>query len=224
VTTAGVGVIPEARRTVTHPSPHARRIAALCAALGALTVVATAGDVLSPVLLHRYPAVLVLLTPRTAFLVAVAHEVPFPLYLLVAVLRLCAADPLHFMLGRTAGPAAAGTVRRFALVRRLTAGAVRRVPGRSSPLWLAAVAASPTAKTMLVAGAAGLPRRGVAVANVGGTVARVLAIWAAGRAFPTVGHAASAAAPWLAIPGCLGVLVLGLDRWRRAGLQRRWGS
>jgi hypothetical protein len=74
---------------------------------------------------------------------------------------------------------------------------------------------------MLVAGAAGLPRRGVAVANVGGTVARVLAIWAAGRAFPAVGHTASAAAPWLAVPGCVGVLALGLDRWRRSSLQRR---
>lgn len=214
MTAAGVGVVTEARPPIAHPSPHTRRIASLCAAIGALTVVATAGDVLSPVLLERCPPVLILLTPRTAFLVAVAHEMPFPLFLTVAVVRLCAADPLHFMLGRSAGP----TVRRFGIVRRLAAGATRRLrlPASSSPLWLAAVVASPTAKTMLVAGATGLPRRGVAVANLAGTVARVLGIWAAGRAFPTVGATLTAAAPWMAVPGCLAALA-GLQRgFRRA--------
>jgi hypothetical protein len=211
VTAAGVGLTTEARRPIVHPSPRARRIAFVCAGIGALTVVATVGDVLSPVLLHRAPAVLVLLTPRTAFLVAVAHEVPFPLFLLVSVVRLCAADPLHFMLGRDAGP----TVRRIGVVRRL-AERTRRVPGRVSPLWLLAVAASPTAKTMLLAGGLGVPSRGVAVANVAGTVARVLGIWAAGRAFPTVGATLTAAAPWMAVPGCLAALA-GLQRgFRRA--------
>jgi hypothetical protein len=80
-------------------------------------------------------------------------------------------------------------------------------------------AASPTAKTMLVAGGAGLRRRGVAVANVGGTVARVLAIWLAGRAFPTAGEAVANVAPWIAVPGCVGVVGLAAARWRRAGLQ-----
>jgi hypothetical protein len=194
-------------------SPHARRIVALCSAIGSFTVLAMVGDLLSPMLLHRHPVALLLLTPRTAYVVAVARDVPAPTVLVVAVARLCAADPLHFMLGRITGPAAAAKARRLGPLRRLAP----RVPSRSSPLWLAGVAASPTAKTMLVAGAAGLRSRDVAVANVAGTIVRVLAILGFGHAFPNIGVALATVAPWLALPGCLAALAVGVLRLRRGG-------
>jgi hypothetical protein len=49
---------------------------------------------MSPVLIDREPVAPLLLTARTAYLVAVAHDVPFPVFIVVAAARLCAADPV----------------------------------------------------------------------------------------------------------------------------------
>jgi hypothetical protein len=181
-------------RTTRAPQLRAppRQVLALCSAIGVFTVIAVVGDLLSPVLLLHHPVALLLLTPRTAYLVAVAHNIPFAAFLLVSVVRLGAADPLHFMLGR-----------------RLS----RRPPARARALWLVAVAVSPTGKTMLVAGATGQSRWPVATANLVGTLVRVLVIWRVGEAFPTVGETAASLAPWFAIPGCIG-LVVAVLKWR----------
>jgi hypothetical protein len=102
-----------------------------------------------------------------------------------------------------------------------------RVPSRSSWLWLAAVAASPTAKTMLLAGGGGLHAGGVAAANVTGTLIRVLLVWRVGKAFPTLGETVAALAPWIAVPACLvavalaGVRCMGPTSLTRPGRERR---
>lgn len=178
-----------------------------------LAVVATIGDVLSATLIGDRPLALIALTPRTAYLVAATHKVPFAMFLLVATARLCVADPLHFMLGRTVGPTVGAAVRSAA---SRSARLARMVPRgrRAALLWFAVVALSPTAKTMLVTGGAGVDRRHVAAADLLGTVARLLLIWGAGRAFPSVGPALAAVAPWITVPG--GLLALGLGAVRLA--------
>jgi hypothetical protein len=90
-----------------------------------------------------------------------------------------------------------------------------RLPSGAGTLWLGAVALSPTAKTMVVAGGTGLRPCWVTLANVTGTLARVLVIWTAGRAFPAIGQAVAALAPWIAIPGCLTAIALVAVRCRR---------
>lgn len=205
---AGAGSTSDSRPCSPRPRQGGRRVSALCGAIALFTVAAITGDVLSPALLERQPLLLLMLNSRTIYLVAVARRLPFAVFVLVATARLCAADPLHFLLGRSVGTAASPKARRLSLV-------TRRLPPATSPLWLAVVALSPTAKTMLVAGAARVPTRGVAVANVLGTTGRVLLIWSAGRALPSVGDSLSGYAPWVAVPaGVTGVGLLVL-RFRK---------
>jgi hypothetical protein len=166
---------------------HRRQVVVLLGAIGGFTVIAATGDVLSGVLLPQHAVVLLVLTPRTAYLVAAAHDVPLVLYVIVAVARLGAADPLHFMLGRRLGYSPIS---------------------RARLLWLSAVAVSPTGKTMVLAGMAGLPRWPVAMANVVGTSVRVLVTWRIGAAFPTLGATVGSLAPWFAIPGCVAAVTV----------------
>jgi hypothetical protein len=198
-------------------SRRARRSAALCAVIALFTVLAMLGDLLSPTLRERYPLVLMLLTPRTAYLAAASDQVPFVLFLSAAVFRLCAADPVHFMLGRTTGPAGVAAASRIRLVGSL----VRRAPSScSNRLWLAGVVASPTAKTMLVTGAAGVRARWVAVADVAGTVVRVLVIWRAGQAFPMLAQKCATLVPLVVVPSCLAGAAIGTVRWHRQRTDR----
>lgn len=198
MTPAGVGLIPGSRFPSLR-SLGGRRIAILAGAVAAFTAAATVGDLLSPVFLERCPLALVVLNPRTGYLIALAREAPLPVFLVASVARLCAADPLYFLLGRAAGPALTSAGRQVRGLRRLP----DRLPSRSSWLWLAAVAASPTAKTMLFAGGGGLPAGGVAAANVTGTLLRVLLVWRVGKTFPTLGDTVAALAPWIAVPACV---------------------
>ena len=199
MTPAGVGLAPGSRLQSLRSSLGGRRIAILAGAVAAFSAAAAVGDLLSPVFLERCPLALVVLNPRTGYLIALARDAPLPVFLVASVARLCAADPLYFLLGRAAGPAVMSAGRHVRGLRRLP----DRVPSRSSWLWLVAIAASPTAKTMLFAGGGGLPAGGVAAANVTGTLGRVLLVWRVGKAFPSLGETVAAAAPWVAVPGCV---------------------
>jgi hypothetical protein len=199
VTPAGVGLLPGSRFLSLRSSLGGRRIAILAGAVAAFSAVATVGDLLSPVLLERCPLALVVLNPRTGYLIALARDAPLPVFLVASVARLCASDPLYFLLGRAVGPAVMSAGRQVRGLRRRA----DRVPSRSSWLWLVAVAASPTAKTMLFAGGGGLPAGGVAAANVTGTLGRVLLVWRVGKAFLTLGETVAALAPWIAVPACV---------------------
>jgi uncharacterized membrane protein YdjX (TVP38/TMEM64 family) len=91
---------------------------------------------------------------------------------------------VHFVLGREAGPTVLARAQRTRLLDRVA----RRLSSAPDNLWLSAVVISPTATTMVVAGGLGLPAGRVAIASLAGTVARVLVVWTAGQAFPTVGE------------------------------------
>jgi membrane protein DedA with SNARE-associated domain len=193
------------------PSPGARRVAVLVALLALIGAVSLLGDAASPVLLRQNRLALVALSPRSAYVVAAARDAPFPLLLLVTVARLAVADPVHFVLGREAGPAVLARAQRSRLLGRVA----RRLPSAPDTLWLSAVAISPTAKTMVVAGGLGLPAGRVAAANVAGTIARVLVVWTAGRAFPTAGETLAVLSAWVAAPCALGAATAILVRHRQ---------
>jgi membrane protein DedA with SNARE-associated domain len=75
-----------------------------------------------------------------------------------------------------------------------------------------------------VAGGLGLPAGRVAVANLAGTVARVLVVWTAGRAFPSAGEAFAVLSAWVAAPCAVGAASLIVLRHRqrlRSALTRR---
>jgi hypothetical protein len=200
--------MPGSRFQSLRSSLGSRRIAILAVTVAAFSAAATAGDLLSPVLLERCPLALVVLNPRTGYLIALARQAPLPVFLVASVARLCAADPLYFLLGRAAGPAVMSAGRHFRGLRRLP----DRLPSRSRWLWLAAVAASPTAKTMLFAGGGGLHAGGVAAANVTGTLVRVLLVWRVGKAFPTLGETVAAVGTWIAVPACVVAVAFAASR------------
>jgi hypothetical protein len=212
---AGAGATPDSRQCDSRPPVGRRRVSALCGAIAVFTAAAIAGDVLSPALLERQPLLLLMLNSRTIFLIAVARRIPFAVFVLVATARLCAADPFHFLLGRSVDATASPKTSRL---RRLA----RRLPSATSPLWLTVVALSPTAKTMVIAGAARVPARGVAAANLLGTVGRVVLIWTAGRSLPSVGDSVGRYAPWFGVPcGLLAIALLALRFRRSARLPSR---
>jgi hypothetical protein len=68
---------------------------------------------------------------------------------------------------------------------------------------------------MLATGAVGLRGRWVALANVVGTVARVVLIWGAGQRFPTMAQTCAAWTPWVVIPGMATAVVCGAVRWHQ---------
>lgn len=142
-------------------------------------MVSAAGTLLAPHLLVANPLLLMALSPRRAYLAVAAATVPLPVFLAVGFLRLVAADPWHFLLGRVHGVTLAeGLARRSALA----GGLARRVLLWGQRTGLAVVAFSPTGKMLLLAGATGLPPRRVALADTGGTLLQLVALHATGEA------------------------------------------
>ena len=216
----GGRTMPDSRHPSV-PSPGARRVAVLVALLGADRRRFVPGRRRQPRAPLPEPPALVALTPRPAYVVAAAWDVPFPLLLLVAVARLGLADPVHFLLGREAGPAVLARAQRTRLLGRVA----RRLPSTPGHLWLSAVAISPTAKTIVVAGArpAGRAGRGRQRHRDGRSgVDRVDS-----RAlFPSASETLAVLSAWVAAPCAVGVASLIVLRHRqrlRIALARRLG-
>lgn len=190
--------------------------AILGAPLVVLTTASVVGNVLAPGLVGAHPLLLVALAPRTPFLAMAAGQVPFVAFAGVAFLRLCAADPSHFLLGRLHGERAAAVLDR---ARRPTLAALW------DRLGLLLVGLSPTGKVLLLAGASRLPHRRVATAAMVGTLVQVGLIYVGGRAVAGPGRAVAEAMATVApygVAATMGVLVAtavvrGRRRRRSAG-------
>lgn len=128
------------------------------AVISCVSGVSLLADALSPFLIHRAPAVLVLASPRSMYLLAVSHQLPLLLLVPLVTLRLCATDPVHFQLGR-----------------RIPVRGKARLLADGVPKWglIGLVAAWPVSHTMLATGAARVCGKRVAAANLVGTGVRV---------------------------------------------------
>jgi hypothetical protein len=142
----------------------------LLGALSVVSAVSLVADGLSPWLLPHAPLALVAASPRSMYVVAIAHRVPLVILVPLITLRLCLTDPVHFELGRRVpiGPTRHGAVGRVG--RRLR----RLIDAVPALCFVAAVAAWPVSHTLLVAGAGGARRRHVALVDVAGTLGRVV--------------------------------------------------
>ncbi len=174
-------------------------------------------DGLSPLLLPHAPLALVALSPRSMYVVAVARGVPAWLLVPLLTLRLCLTDPVHFELGRRVpvGPTSHGVVGR---VGRQLRRFVDAVPGVG---FVIAVAAWPVSHSLLAAGAGGVRRRTVAVADLAGTAVRVLVmVLVLGRidGMVSAAHAASHVGPLavLSVVTYAGIAVFSSRRRNRA--------
>ena len=187
--------------------------------LAVLTVASVVGNLLAPHLLVANPLVLVVLAPRTLYLTVAAGHAPFGVFLAVGVLRLAAADPSHYLLGRLHGPRLTELAQRRAGTHRVLDIVLRAWRRIGLPL----VALSPSGKFLVLAGASGMRHRRVAAVALGGTLAQLLLLYAAGQVMAEPGQALaslasdhSTALVLVAVVATMAVLV-------KAGLRRRPG-
>ncbi len=144
------------------------------------TVLAWVGDALAPTLLVSAPIVLIICNPRLRNLVLTAPTLGAVPFITVAVARLVLTDPFFYWFGRRYGDVAIRWMER------------KLGPGAAIVLWLerffartshVAVALVPNQWICLLAGATKMRVWIFVVLNVGGTVARVVAIWMLGDVF-----------------------------------------
>lgn len=151
---------------------------ALASPIAALSAISAVGTLLTPALAPHHSLLLVALSPRSLNLVVAASSAPLVTFLLVGVLRLVAADPWHFLLGRHGGDELTAWAGR----RSLRAGrAMVRAQRMVSRVGVTVVAVRPCGPVLVAAGACRLSPTRVAVANVTGTAAYVLATYLLGR-------------------------------------------
>ena len=147
---------------------------AYAAPIAAVSLISALGTVAAPALAGN-PLLLVALAPRLPFLLLAAHRTPALLLLVVATARLCVTDVHYFALGRRWGPAATERLQRLRSRWRLPSW--RRppwLPARSTAIL--AVLIRPVGRHVALAGAGGASPVSVAIADVAGTVAYVVAV------------------------------------------------
>jgi len=160
-----------ARRSLAALVRHeARR---LLLPLAALTLVSSLGTAAAPGLTHR-PLLLVALSPRLAFLTMASRKVALIPFLVVGTIRLCVADPFHFVLGRRHGSAALDRLGG----QRGWVRALRRIAGRSVPLL---VFLRPSGTNLAIAGASKGRVAQVVAADLVGTLAYLVLVHQVGH-------------------------------------------
>jgi len=185
---------------------------ALASPIAALSAVSAVGTLLTPALVADHSLLLVALSPRSFNLVVASSHTPLATFLLVGVLRLVAADPWHFLLGRHGGEQLTAWAGR----RSLRAGrAMVRARRMVSRVGVAVVAVRPSGPVLVAAGACRLSPLRVAAANVTGTAAYVLATYFLGQSVADPLDAAVEPLAWapLGVP-VLVVLLLLVVVWR----------
>ncbi len=173
-----VGTPPGPSSSDRRASSRRARLVILAAPLAVLSIASAAGSVLSPYLLVANPLLLVALSPRAVHLVVAAAAMPLPTFLAVGMLRLMAADPSHYVLGRMHGTAAAAAIER----RSVSLGRVAQwLLGMDERKSLLVVGVSPTGKFLFLAGAGRARPILVALADAGGTFVQLMVLYVSGR-------------------------------------------
>lgn len=153
------------------PNRLARNL--VIATLIAFVVASNLGNLFFSVLVTEHPAIFIGLNPSNRNLALASGDVAAPAFYLIGFLRLVGPDPLFFLLGRWYGDGAIAWMERKApaygqLLRQLEQWFDKaRIP---------VVAFAPNNPICLFAGAAGMSVGAFAVANVIGTIARLVLI------------------------------------------------
>jgi hypothetical protein len=129
---------------------------------------------LAPALLTKNPLFLATLAPRSMFLLAAAARTPLLVYLLAGALRLTAASPSYFSMGRTWGRQATARMRGSLLPFRVATGFAEWLFRRLGPV---ALLVSPTGKTVALASAAEVPTIRIALGVGAGVLGRLLVLY-----------------------------------------------
>jgi membrane protein DedA with SNARE-associated domain len=141
--------------------------------LVALTVAAYVGDAMMPVLVDRNPLLLIALNARNRNLALVTNQLDALPYYGVGFVRLLVSDPLFYLLGWFYGDAAV----RWAERNTQTLGDSLRWVEKHFRRWgVVLVFAAPNNFICLFAGAAAMRPAVFIVANVTGTIARLVVI------------------------------------------------
>jgi membrane protein DedA with SNARE-associated domain len=161
-------------------APSRRALTFVVVPLIALVVASWVGDALAPTLAVEHPLVLLVLSPRMRNQVLVVNQIPVLVFFAVATLRLLAADPPFFFLGRWYGDSAVAWVaRQSPRTAELVTGSERTWRGVLYPL----VAIAPNNVVCLLAGSMGMRPLVFMVLNVAGTLGRLTLIVLFGAAF-----------------------------------------
>ena len=157
-----------------------RRLTLLLVPIACLVVATNVGNAFFPTLSTNHPLLLLALDARNRNVILVANQLDALPYYLVGGLRLLAADPLFYLLGYWYGePALQWVEARSGTGGRFLRAMERFFAKAAYPL----VFLAPNNYFCLFAGASRMPPPAFLVLNVGGTVARLVAIRAVGDLF-----------------------------------------
>lgn len=157
-----------------------RKLTALLAPLGVLAVAGFTGTAFSPALLVQAPLALIALNPVYTHLILASNSIAAVPFYVVAVVRLFAADPFYFLIGREYGGAAIEWVERRSQLAGRVARFIERVFQRAGPVVLFVV---PAGLVCVLAGASRMRTRTFVAIDLAGTLAVVFLVRAFGHAF-----------------------------------------
>jgi len=163
---------PTAAPPVPGPPGHLARNAVI-AILIAFVVASNVGNLFFSVLISDHPAVFIALNPSNRNLALASGDVAAPAFYLIGFLRLVGPDPLFFLLGRWYGDAAIRWMERKAPAY---GELLRQLERWFDKARLPVVAIAPNNPVCLFAGAAGMSVGAFALANVVGTIGRLVLI------------------------------------------------
>ncbi len=228
VTSDGAGPTDEAGSDDTEPRrpdgpPSRLALTAVVVPIIALVVANNIGNAFAPALLpdpsdpsrSSNPLLLIALSPAMRNQIAVVNYVAPALFLVVAGLRLLAPDPFFFALGRWYGDAG---IRWMEKRSAMAGGALREIERWFTKAAPVVVFIAPNNLICVLAGAAGMRRTTFWVANVTGTIARLLLImWFADLLSGQIDTVLTWVAdyrPWLLGISIIAVAVVGIRQLR----------
>jgi membrane protein DedA with SNARE-associated domain len=214
--------------TTVPGAPSRAALATVVLSIIALVVANNIGNALAPALLpvpsdpakSSNPLLLLALSPAMRNQIAVVNYVDPWWFMLIAGVRLLAADPLFFLLGRWYGDASITWMERRSAVAGEVVREIEKWFAKLGPL---AVFVAANNAVCLLAGASGMRRSVFWVANIAGTVTRLLLImWFADMLTSEIDTALDWVGdyrPWILGLSVLMVLVIAGRQLRRGGGQ-----